>query len=76
MQPSCPLEEHVLNDIVHVRFRAHAARDERKQLGLQVAPGTARRCVAHASPSGAQQDGPQQDFVPPGFTASIVAEAT
>jgi|GEM_PF-6218680 len=26
--------------------------------------------------SGAQQDGPQHDFPPPGFTASMVAEAT
>jgi hypothetical protein len=54
---------------------AHAARDERPQLRLELAPRAARRGVDHADFSGAQQAGPQQDF-PPGFTASMVAEAT
>ncbi len=68
-------QEDVLNDVVHVDLGVHAARDERTQLGLEVAPRSPRRTVDHAELSGEQQDGSQQDL-PPGFTASTVADAT
>src|SRR5690606_11161333 len=58
-----------------VARRANAARDERPELGSQLTPRTARRRVDHAFASGAQQDGPQH-ALPPGFTASMVADAT
>jgi hypothetical protein len=68
--------EGVLQDIVDVRLRPHAARDERTQLRFELPPPAPRRRVNHADAPVAQQDGPQHDFAPPGFTASIVAEAT
>lgn len=63
-------------DVIDVDLRADMVSDERAQLRLEVSPRTARHRVGHAEVSGAQQDGAQRDFVPPGFTASMVAEAT
>jgi hypothetical protein len=75
-EPALHAEEDVLYDVVDVDLRAHAARDERPQLRFELAPCTTRRRIDHAEVYGAQQDGPQHDFPPPGFTASMVAEAT
>src|SRR5687767_1577823 len=70
-------EEDVLHDIIDVALRADTARDEGTQLGVQLFPRAASRCVDHADAplSGAQHAGPQHVF-PPGLTASIVADAT
>ncbi|HQJ35740.1 MAG TPA: hypothetical protein PL156_11320, partial [Rhodoglobus sp.] len=75
-EPALHAEEDVLHDVVDIDVRAHAARDERPQLRFEVPPCTTRRRIDHAEVSGAQQEGPQHDFAPTGFTASMVAEAT
>ncbi len=53
-------------------------RGGRRRPGGEAVPGrsAARAAVGHAGPSGAQHDGPQHDELPPGLTASMVAEAT
>jgi hypothetical protein len=35
-------QKDVLHNVIDVALRAHAARDERTQLGLELAPSTAR----------------------------------
>ena len=62
--PAVHAKEDVLEDIVHVRRRGHPARDVRAQLGFQLSPRAA----------GLRGDPPEPSR--PGFTASIVAEAT
>jgi len=69
-------QEDVLDDIIDVDLGAHAARDERSQPGVQVTPRSACSRIDHAEVSGAQHAGPQQALPPPGFTASMVADAT
>jgi len=75
-QPALHPQENILDDVIDVRVGAHAASDERSELGVEVTPRPARSRLDHAEVSGAQHDGPQQAFAPPGFTASTVADAT
>ncbi len=68
--------ERFLHDVVHVG-RRHAARDVRSKPRLDFSPRAASLRGNHeAEPPGAQHEGPQQLFAPPGFRASIVADAT
>ena len=66
--------EDLLHDVVDVRSGSHAARDVWPQSGLDVAPCAAGFRWDQSLRSYVQHEGAQQ-FAPPGFLPSIIADA-
>jgi hypothetical protein len=68
--------KHVLHDVVDVAARTRRATNGRQPRREAFSALASDHGSAPAVSGGAQHDGPQHGAAPPGFTASIVAEAT